>query len=706
VTDVSRVLRGALPFLVVLPAATAFALPASAAPPAPAAQPTRAAQWWLTALHAPGAWRAVPGEGKGVIVAVLSTGVAAAHRDLAGAVATGPDYSASGRTAVGPFWGSEGTAVASLIAGHGHGAGGAVGITGIAPRARVLSVRVTLEYNDPLNADAAVARRLPAAIAAGIRYAVARGASVIALPLDPGTLGPAATGDPAAAGGSAAERAAVSYALGRGVALVAPAGDNGAGTGTDNYPAAYPGVIAVGATVKNGGLAPYTSTRSYVALTAPGSGLTAAAPGGGYDSLASTDMSSALAAGVAALIRARFPRLTPAEVAQALERGTAKPGAPTEPGTGHGALDAAGAVTAAAAIAAAHPAPSPHASPAGAAPPAAHRVTHRPIARPSGSGGLAGAVLRDAVLTACALIAVLAAALAVSAARRRRALAAARSSQLQRTGQGGSHARRPGTALAALPAGSPDQARPRGPGGGTRGGNGTRDGAGARIVPMSAVHMPRTGRTRGRHKATGEPPWEPASRPPTPMPAASRTALPGARAALPAGGGQPWTGPDEQVPPWELAPAEFAAAPLTPDFPDWSPSSTGPMYVWNPATSGPLPAIPRDPADEDQARDLSERAGGASLTSPVSGGELGLHVGRVLVHVVLAGQLPDRLHHLVGGVRRARAGGSPARWPNSSGLPTRISILVGRGTGAPGGSIFLVPIIATGITGAPEFSAR
>ena len=99
-TDVSRVLRGALPFLVVLPAATAFALPASAAPPAPAAQPTRAAQWWLTALHAPGAWRAVPGEGKGVIVAVLSTGVAAAHRDLAGAVATGPDYSASGRTAV------------------------------------------------------------------------------------------------------------------------------------------------------------------------------------------------------------------------------------------------------------------------------------------------------------------------------------------------------------------------------------------------------------------------------------------------------------------------------------------------------------------------------------------------------------------------------------------------------------------------------
>ena len=56
-------------------------------------------------------------------------------------------------------------------------------------------------------------------------------------------------------------------------------------------------------------------------------------------------------------------------------------------------------------------------------------------------------------------------------------------------------------------------------------------------------------------------------------------------------------------------------------------------------------------------------------------------------------------------MRRARAGGSPARWPNSSGFPIRISTFVGRGSGAPGGSIFLVPIIATGITEAPEFSA-
>jgi hypothetical protein len=39
-------------------------------------------------------------------------------------------------------------------------------------------------------------------------------------------------------------------------------------------------------------------------------------------------------------------------------------------------------------------------------------------------------------------------------------------------------------------------------------------------------------------------------------------------------------------------------------------------------------------------------------------------------------------------------------------LPILTSIRVGLGSGEPGGSIFLVPIIATGITGAPELSAR
>ena len=319
-------------------------------------------------------------------VAVLSTGVDGGHPDLTGTVTTGPDFAKTGRGPGQAYWADEGTAVAGLIAGHGHGAGGSEGITGIAPGARILSVQVTLEYNDPLDPDAAVTGRLPAAIAAGIRYAVAHGATVISLPLDPGMMGAAGRGSAAAADGSQAERSAVAYAISRDVLLVAPAGDNGGGGNAVNYPAAYPGVIAVGATARDGELAPFTNTGSYVALTAPGAagppvapdpggiagppvGLTVAAPDGGYQTLASTDMAAALTAGVAALIRGRYPWLTAAEVTQAIEDGATAPGSGpagsgaaspgAAPGWGHGALNAGNALARAAVIAAAHPRPAP-----------------------------------------------------------------------------------------------------------------------------------------------------------------------------------------------------------------------------------------------------------------------------------------------------------------------------------------------------------
>jgi Subtilase family len=605
VTEVSRLLRGTLPVLVALAVATGFVLPANAAPPARAPRtsaPDLASQWWLTSLHVQQAWRAASAEGAGVTVAVLSTGVSASQQDLSGAVLTGQDYAGSGRVAGGPFWGFEGTAVAGLIAGHGHGAGGASGSTGIAPRARILSVPVTLEYDDPLNSDAAITKRLPDAIAAGIRYAVAHGAQVIALPLDPGTLG-LAVGDPAAAGGSAAERSAVAYAVAHDVVLVAPAGDNGMGAGTVNYPAAYPGVLAVGATAKGGQLAPFTNKGSYVALTAPGTGLTVAAPGGdGYGTLASTDMSAALAAGVAALIRSRFPGLTAAAVVQAMERGVTGRAAS---GGGHGALDAAGALTVAATLAARQ------APPATATPSPQPSVTQAPrrlgatsSAARSGAGILAGSLLRDAVIVLGVLIAVLAAALVLYSSRRRRAAAAAR--QPRPAGPAGIHARRPQAALpAAPPAVRPPLedpwGRPRPPGS-----------AGPRLAappPLGSLGSPSPVR-RARRGETGQPPWGPASPPGTPQPAAAT---------------------DDLLPPWELA-TGLATAPVATELPELPKANTGPMYVWNPSASGPLPVFREDGEDKDQ---LSGTGPWFLAGAAVFPGEPGLHVRRVQVHVLL-----------------------------------------------------------------------
>jgi hypothetical protein len=332
---------------------------------ASAADSVRSQEWWLTKLHVTKAWQST--RGKGVTVAVLDTGVDPTQADLAGAVITGPDYTNSGRVRGGPFWGVHGTAMASLIAGRGHGPGHAAGIIGVAPAATILSVRVTLESNDPLLSDANVAAGLPRAIARGIRYAVKHHASVIDLPLDPVT----AQGAPGA-GGSAAERSAVAYAMAHRVVLVAPAGDDGASTDAVNFPAAYRGVISAGAFNSAFTRAPFSSHRPYVTLTAAGDGVIAANGTQGYALVSSTAAASAVVAGIVALIRTQFPALSPAQVTSALTQSTVfrRPGGQQD-GSGAGTVDAAAALTAAARMIEAVPTSSAGTHPAPAAP-AAH----------------------------------------------------------------------------------------------------------------------------------------------------------------------------------------------------------------------------------------------------------------------------------------------------------------------------------------------
>src|ERR1700730_14865785 len=312
-----------------------------------AGQGVQAQEWWLGGLQVSQTWPST--EGAGVTVAVLGTGVDPRHPDLAGSVTAGPAFSGSGRKDGGPFWGSNGKAVAGAIAGHGHGTGRTDGLLGVAPAAKILSIRVSLEFNDPLNSDPAIARRLPGALASGIIYAVDHGARIIDLPLDPGTAGLTPQGTPAAAGGSPAEKAAVAYALRKNVVLVAPAGDDGQGPGLTDYPAAYAGVVAVGAVARNGQVAPFSSRHAYVSMPAPGVGLAAAVPPDGYARISSSSTSSGIVAGVAALILSRFPHLSGTQVGQALTGGTIA-ARTSAPGVGHGTIDAAQAVSVAASI--------------------------------------------------------------------------------------------------------------------------------------------------------------------------------------------------------------------------------------------------------------------------------------------------------------------------------------------------------------------
>jgi hypothetical protein len=366
----------------------------------------RRSEWWLSRLHVTQAWPST--RGTGVTVALLSTGVLTSHPDLTGSVTTGPDFTGSGETPASTTWGIEGTSAASIIAGHGDNTGDADGIIGVAPAARILSIRVAFDAADALNASSSAVGRLPDAIAEGIRYAVAHGAKVIDLPLDPATL--AADGAPtgglaAAAGGSAAERSAISYAISQGAVLVAPAGDNGADGNTASFPASYPGVIAVGAVDQHSDRADFSTRQSYVTLTAPGVDVTTASRPSGYRNMSTSDAASAMATGIVALIRSRYPHLTSSQVRQALLTGSAAPPASGTAGDGQGTVDALKAVQAAAAIAAPRPAARPS-TPAATVPATAPVQPLTSPAKP-GTVGMARSALRDAAAAAGGLIVLL-----------------------------------------------------------------------------------------------------------------------------------------------------------------------------------------------------------------------------------------------------------------------------------------------------------
>lgn len=301
----------------------------------------RGQQWTLDALHITRAWKY--SRGTGVTVAVLDTGVDGHQADLSGQVIDGPDFTGQARTPGGRYWGRHGTEMASLIAGHGHGVGGSAGVMGVAPAAKILSIRVTWELNDPVRTDPSQVEHARDAVANGIRYAADHGAQVISMSLGGGNL---------FYNGNTSEQAAIRYALGKGAVLVASSGNDGNAANRRNYPAAYPGVIAVGAVDRAFRPARFTNRHTYISVAAPGVNIVSAdATGHGYILGTGTSSSAAFVAGMSALVKARYPRLTPEEVKQALEEGaTHRPPDGRSNKIGAGVVDAYGALRTAARI--------------------------------------------------------------------------------------------------------------------------------------------------------------------------------------------------------------------------------------------------------------------------------------------------------------------------------------------------------------------
>jgi serine protease len=229
-------------------------------------------QWNFLAgagLDAPGAWANLiadrrPG-GRGVVVAVLDTGVA--YRNW-GTYARSPDFGGTRFTAPYDFVANNafpldreghGTFTAGEIA---EGTNNGFALTGLAYGATVMPVRVLAADG---TGDAAT-------IARGIRYAVAHGAQVINLSLEFG-IGVRAVDIPDIV-------SAIRFAQQHRVLVVGAAGNDESSQVA--YPARVSGVLAVGATTADRCLAWYSNG---------GPGLTIVAPGGDDDASSSSDPS-------------------------------------------------------------------------------------------------------------------------------------------------------------------------------------------------------------------------------------------------------------------------------------------------------------------------------------------------------------------------------------------------------------------------------
>ncbi|MFG2038959.1 type VII secretion-associated serine protease mycosin [Dactylosporangium sp. NPDC048998] len=285
--------------------------------PAPSGTPWTQQRYDQTRLNA-------LADGRGIVVAVIDSGVDARNAQLQGAVQAGPDQLDGGSSVLDCV--GHGTGVAGIIAAR-PVAGSP--LRGLAPAATILALRVS-ELIEGEDGGATGRPGTPAGLANAIRDAVARHAQVINLSL-------------VSYRDDAVVRDAVRFALDNDVVVVAAAG-NGAEQGNRTpYPAAYDGVIGVGATAPDGQRLPTSQTGPYVDLVAPGTQIVTTATPDGWTTMDGTSFATPFVAATAALLRQYRPELTAAQVSAQL-KATAD-GGRAGPGYGAGLLNPYRALT-------------------------------------------------------------------------------------------------------------------------------------------------------------------------------------------------------------------------------------------------------------------------------------------------------------------------------------------------------------------------
>jgi subtilisin family serine protease len=285
------------------------------------------AQWVPQALHL--AQAHTLSTGAGVRVAVLDTGVDATHQALAGRLLPGFDFVDNDLDP------SEvGAPGVDIAFGHGTHVAGLVALA--APGAQIVPLRVLdragqgnawvlaeamlyavdPDANPQTNDGAQVINMSLGSVSrTHLLDTIARlAACALPAPTDPANdlTDPGYNGD--------RERCAAFV----GAAVIAAAG-NDASDDVRQYPAAEGayGLLPVTASNAARNLAGFSNFGSWVDIAAPGEGITSAVPGGGFGTWSGTSMAAPMAAGSAALLRAREPGLSAKDVVRRLTRQSA-----------------------------------------------------------------------------------------------------------------------------------------------------------------------------------------------------------------------------------------------------------------------------------------------------------------------------------------------------------------------------------------------
>jgi thermitase len=248
--------------------------------------------WGIAKIEAPAAWAAAKAKGTdlaAVKVAVVDTGIDYRHADLAGRVNPGRDFINNDDDAMDDN--AHGTHCAGTI-GAGIDNGGVVGVN---PYVSMLAVKV-------LSGSGSGSYE---AVAKGIIYAADQGSDIISMSL----------GGPA---GSKALQEAVNYAISKKVLVIAAMGNDN--SESPSWPAAIPGVMAVGSTTVADARSSFSNFGKHISVSAPGSDILSTVPGGGYKRFSGTSMATPHVAGLASLVKGAFPGISNADLRSKIEK--------------------------------------------------------------------------------------------------------------------------------------------------------------------------------------------------------------------------------------------------------------------------------------------------------------------------------------------------------------------------------------------------